>query len=74
MCDKVVKHVRFTTCVCPGHVAYDCKDDIPILEFAGVYTLDQVLLVFCSTGMLVGGVTAFFLDNTIPGWLHITKM
>ncbi|KAK2182864.1 hypothetical protein NP493_333g02056 [Ridgeia piscesae] len=33
----------------------------------GVYTLDQVLLVFCSTGMLVGGVTAFFLDNTIPG-------
>ena len=37
-------------------------------NFAGVYTLDQVLLVFYSTGMLVGGVTAFFLDNTIPGW------
>ncbi|KAI0213897.1 Solute carrier family 23 member 2 [Lamellibrachia satsuma] len=33
----------------------------------GVQTLDDVLLVFCSTGMLVGGVTAFFLDNTIPG-------
>nr|KAG5698791.1 hypothetical protein BaRGS_032210 [Batillaria attramentaria] len=29
--------------------------------------LDQIFYVLCSTSMFVGGVVAFFLDNTIPG-------
>ena len=47
-------------------VVYTCS-----VHAAGVYTLDQILIVFGSTGMLVGGITAFVLDNTIPGWCYI---
>ena len=31
--------------------------------------VDQILTVLFSTSMLVGGVVAFILDNTIPGKL-----
>ncbi|NXR28961.1 S23A1 protein, partial [Cinclus mexicanus] len=33
----------------------------------GIIQLDQVILVLLTTGMFVGGLLGFFLDNTIPG-------
>jgi nucleobase transporter 1/2 len=34
---------------------------------AGSEVLDQIIIVLLTTGMFVGGVTAFILDITIPG-------
>lgn len=34
---------------------------------SGNSDLDQVLKVLMGTAMFVGGVLAFFLDNTVPG-------
>ncbi|ELU13612.1 hypothetical protein CAPTEDRAFT_122178 [Capitella teleta] len=34
---------------------------------SGSDILDQILLVLLTTGMFVGGVTGFILDNTVPG-------
>ncbi|ELT89006.1 hypothetical protein CAPTEDRAFT_95564, partial [Capitella teleta] len=34
---------------------------------SGSDILDQILVVLLTTGMLVGGLTGFVLDNTIPG-------
>lgn len=34
---------------------------------SGIVELDQVLQVFLTTGMFVGGFFGFVLDNTIPG-------
>ena len=36
-------------------------------SLAGNYTLDSILTVLLTTGMFVGGVTGFILDNTIAG-------
>lgn len=33
----------------------------------GIIQLDQVIQVLLTTGMFVGGLLGFFLDNTIPG-------
>ncbi|KAK3753040.1 hypothetical protein QZH41_008770 [Actinostola sp. cb2023] len=33
----------------------------------GVPEIDQIITVLCKTGMAVGGLIAFVLDNTIPG-------
>ena len=33
----------------------------------GSETFDQILIVLLSTGMLIGGVIGFILDNTVPG-------
>ncbi|NXA66551.1 S23A1 protein, partial [Mohoua ochrocephala] len=33
----------------------------------GIIQLDQVILVLLTTGMFVGGILGFILDNTIPG-------
>ncbi|XP_031563064.1 solute carrier family 23 member 2-like [Actinia tenebrosa] len=33
----------------------------------GVHEIDQIITVLFKTGMAVGGMTAFLLDNTIPG-------
>ena len=38
-----------------------------VLRAPGVETLDNIFTVLLSTGMFVGGVLGFFLDNTIPG-------
>ncbi|XP_063252292.1 solute carrier family 23 member 1-like isoform X5 [Prinia subflava] len=37
-----------------------------VLE-TGIIQLDQVILVLLTTGMFVGGLLGFILDNTIPG-------
>ncbi|XP_068857222.1 solute carrier family 23 member 1-like isoform X4 [Aphelocoma coerulescens] len=36
-------------------------------QFTGIIQLDQVILVLLTTGMFVGGLLGFILDNTIPG-------
>ncbi|XP_072722729.1 solute carrier family 23 member 1-like isoform X4 [Ciconia boyciana] len=36
-------------------------------QFAGIIQLDQVIQVLLTTGMFVGGLLGFILDNTIPG-------
>ncbi|XP_072015035.1 solute carrier family 23 member 2-like [Amphiura filiformis] len=33
----------------------------------GILELDQIIIVLLTTGMFIGGVLAFFLDNIIPG-------
>lgn len=33
----------------------------------GIIQLDQVIQVLLTTGMFVGGLLGFILDNTIPG-------
>jgi len=33
----------------------------------GSIELDQILTVLLQTSMLIGGLLAFFFDNTIPG-------
>jgi len=35
--------------------------------FIGEPIIDEIFYVLLSTGMLVGGAAAFFMDNTIPG-------
>ena len=32
--------------------------------------MDEIFIVLLKTGMFIGGATAFFLDNTIPGELR----
>ena len=39
------------------------------LLITGSSDWDQVITIFLSTGMFVGGVIAFILDNLIPGRL-----
>ncbi|KAK3084365.1 hypothetical protein FSP39_012253, partial [Pinctada imbricata] len=39
----------------------------PASIHTGVELIDQILLILLRTNMLVGGVLAFILDNTIPG-------
>lgn len=34
---------------------------------SGSEVIDEIFGVLLSTGMLIGGAVAFFLDNTIPG-------
>ena len=36
-------------------------------SFVGVDELDQALTLFLSSGIILGGVTGFILDNIIPG-------
>ncbi len=40
----------------------------------GSQTVDNIFQVLLSTSMFVGGVTGFFLDNTIPGKNYCTKL
>ena len=43
------------------------KSYYSILFFAGNEVIDQIISVFLSTSMFVGGLVGFVLDNTIPG-------
>ncbi|XP_072015865.1 solute carrier family 23 member 1-like [Amphiura filiformis] len=36
----------------------------------GILELDQVIVVLLTTGMFIGGVLAFILDNIIPGTIE----
>ena len=36
-------------------------------ELTGVDELDQIIIVLLSTSMILAGMMAFVLDNTIPG-------
>ena len=38
-----------------------------LVILTGNEAADQIISVLLSTSMLVGGVTGFILDNTVPG-------
>ncbi len=40
----------------------------------GINIFDEVITVMLTTGMFLGGATAFILDNTIPGKLSHVNM
>lgn len=42
--------------------------------FTGSDFADQAIVVILGTNMLVGGVIAFLLDNTLPGVLESDKI
>ena len=42
-----------------------CKNCL--FGYTGEPEIDQILTVLLSTNMLIGGVTGFILDNTMPG-------
>lgn len=54
----------FIGIACPSVLAKN-----PGLIITGIPRLDQILTILMSTGMFMGGLTAFFLDNTVPGTL-----
>ena len=58
-------------CVCISYCPHIASSTLvtkrECFSLAGNYTLDSILTVLLTTGMFVGGVTGFILDNTIAG-------
>lgn len=44
-----------------------CTNSQSFVFLLGIIQLDQVIQVLLTTGMFVGGLLGFILDNTIPG-------
>ena len=42
-----------------------------LIDGTGISELNHVIVVLLGTGMFVGGVCAFVLDNTVPGKIII---
>ena len=56
-------------------IAAVCHWDSTCSVYSGVLLLDQTITVLAKTGMFVSGLTAFLLDNTIPGYsLYILSL
>ena len=52
-----------------GSCILTLSENMCIHLITGSVQLDQVLQVLLGTAMFVGGLTAFLLDNTVPGKL-----
>lgn len=47
-----------------------CTTIQSFVSLLGIIQLDQVIQVLLTTGMFVGGLLGFILDNTIPGRIY----